>query len=38
LAKTESDRVREALLLEELVTVVNKRDELVTHWDDQERA
>ncbi len=36
--KTDSDRVRESLLLKELVNVVNQRDELVTHLDDQEKA
>ncbi|XP_041351886.1 EH domain-binding protein 1-like isoform X2 [Gigantopelta aegis] len=36
--KTESQKRRERLLLEELVNVVNKRDELVQHLDTQERA
>lgn len=36
--KTESDKVREKLLLEELVAIVNKRDELVQHLDTQEKA
>jgi hypothetical protein len=36
--KTEEQKVRENLLLDELVTVVNKRDELVHHLDSQERA
>ena len=36
--KTEVQKRRERLLLEELVTVVNKRDELVQHLDSQERA
>jgi len=36
--KTDADRVRESLLLQELVNVVNQRDELVTHLDDQEKA
>ncbi|GAB1602573.1 EH domain-binding protein 1-like [Argonauta hians] len=36
--KTEAQRVREKLLLEKLVSVVNKRDELVQHLDSQEKA
>jgi len=36
--KTSEDRMRESLLLNELVSVVNQRDELVTHLDDQEKA
>ncbi|KAL4135081.1 hypothetical protein QTP88_006737 [Uroleucon formosanum] len=36
--KTEEQRRRENLLLAELVTIVNKRDELVHHLDSQERA
>ncbi|CAG2164230.1 unnamed protein product [Oppiella nova] len=36
--KTESQKQREKLLLEELVTIVNKRDELVQHLDTQEKA
>jgi hypothetical protein len=36
--KTEEQKVRENLLLDELVTIVNKRDELVHHLDSQERA
>lgn len=36
--KTDEQRSREALLLEELVQIVNKRDELVHHLDNQEKA
>lgn len=36
--KTEEQREREALLLEELVTIVNKRNELVQHLHSQEQA
>lgn len=36
--KTEEQRAREAVLLEELVQIVNKRDELVHHLDTQEKA
>ncbi|PNF35621.1 hypothetical protein B7P43_G01880 [Cryptotermes secundus] len=36
--KTEEQKVRENLLLDELVTIVNKRDELVHHLDSQEKA
>jgi len=36
--KTEEQKKRENLLLDELVTIVNKRDELVHHLDSQERA
>ncbi|XP_026276335.1 EH domain-binding protein 1 isoform X1 [Frankliniella occidentalis] len=36
--KTEEQKVRETLLLDELVSIVNKRDELVHHLDSQERA
>ena len=36
--KTEAQKLREKLLLEELVAIVNKRDELVHHLDSQEKA
>ena len=36
--KTPEQKTREGLLLEELVLIVNKRDELVHHLDSQERA
>ncbi|XP_063245099.1 EH domain-binding protein 1-like isoform X2 [Bacillus rossius redtenbacheri] len=36
--KTEEQKIRENLLLDELVTIVNKRDELVHHLDSQEKA
>ncbi|KAI4483929.1 hypothetical protein M0802_013189 [Mischocyttarus mexicanus] len=36
--KTTEQKMREDLLLEELVSIVNKRDELVHHLDSQERA
>lgn len=36
--KTEEQRAREKLLLDELVQIVNKRDELVHHLDTQEKA
>lgn len=36
--KTEEQKIRETLLLDELVSIVNKRDELVHHLDSQERA
>lgn len=36
--KTEEQRNREQVLLEELVQIVNKRDELVHHLDTQEKA
>ncbi|XP_078043568.1 eps15 homology domain containing protein-binding protein 1 isoform X2 [Augochlora pura] len=36
--KTSEQKMRENLLLEELVSIVNKRDELVHHLDTQERA
>lgn len=36
--KTEDQRAREQMLLDELVQIVNKRDELVHHLDNQEKA
>ncbi|GBM82613.1 hypothetical protein AVEN_255415-2-1, partial [Araneus ventricosus] len=36
--KTEADKAREKLLLEELVIIVNKRDELVRELHTQEQA
>lgn len=36
--KTDAQKHREKLLLEELVDIVNKRDEMVQHLDSQERA
>ncbi|XP_013379087.1 EH domain-binding protein 1-like isoform X2 [Lingula anatina] len=36
--KTEAQKRREKLLLDELIGIVNKRDELVQHLDSQERA
>ncbi|XP_040076087.1 EH domain-binding protein 1 isoform X2 [Ixodes scapularis] len=36
--KTDAQRDREALLLDELVALVDKRDELVQHLDSQEKA
>ncbi|XP_066151430.1 EH domain-binding protein 1 isoform X2 [Euwallacea fornicatus] len=36
--KTEEQRTREQALLDELVQIVNKRDELVHHLDSQEKA
>ncbi len=36
--KTESQKKREKLLLDDLVAIVNKRDELVQHLDSQEKA
>lgn len=36
--KTEEQKLRENLLLSELVNIVNKRDELVHHLDSQEKA
>lgn len=37
-SKTDEQRAREKMLLEELVQIVNKRDELVHHLDNQEKA
>lgn len=37
-SKTDEQRSREKMLLEELVQIVNKRDELVHHLDNQEKA
>lgn len=37
-SKTEEQRNREKMLLDELVQIVNKRDELVHHLDTQEKA
>lgn len=36
--KTDEQRAREKMLLDELVQIVNKRDELVHHLDTQEKA
>lgn len=36
--KTEEQKRREKLLLDELVDIVNKRDELVQHLDSHEQA
>lgn len=36
--KSDEQRAREKMLLEELVQIVNKRDELVHHLDTQEKA
>lgn len=36
--KTEEQKLQETLLLDELVSIVNKRDELVHHLDSQEKA
>ena len=36
--KTEEQKLRENLLLNELLNIVNKRDELVHHLDSQEKA
>lgn len=36
--KTDAQKERERLLIDELVRIVNKRDELVQHLDSQERA
>ena len=36
--KTESQKQREKLLLDELVKIVDKRDEIVQELDSQERA
>ncbi|XP_017772923.1 PREDICTED: EH domain-binding protein 1 isoform X2 [Nicrophorus vespilloides] len=36
--KTEDQRAREKVLIDELVQIVNKRDELVHHLDSQEKA
>ena len=36
--KTDAQRAREKKLLEDLVQIVDKRDELVRHLDNQEKA
>jgi hypothetical protein len=36
--KTDAQKKREKMLLDELVSIVNKRDELVQHLDSQEKA